>query len=265
MMKSYKEMTKCVLEARDEHLKKKKRQNELIRQCVPVLSVICFIAISFCVWKNINSKPEIKKQTPIAEVTIKEKPTVVSSSEQEKTEASNIITTKSDNAVNTPSSSDHSETQIKETENKSVSAEISNVQIQTDFAETQGNEAVTESTSSLNNGLSEDGCVDNHVYLHWDEMNVNQKYFLAEFGEPLLSYSSAEKEVPVSETGDYMCTAFMTGYDWYELDYHYCETEVYKIKGNDECSKIAVKFSDDDKYYLYILQTDNNDKNMPDG
>lgn len=102
-----------------------------------------------------------------------------------------------------------------------------------------------------------DECTDNHVYLKWDEMTINQQYFLAEYGDPIITYSTLEKEVSASEIGEYICSAHMTGYDWYELNYHYCNADAYKIKGDDNMTSIAIKFSDDDNYYLYSISAPN--------
>lgn len=92
---------------------------------------------------------------------------------------------------------------------------------------------------------------DNHIYLHWNDMTINQQYFMAEFGEPLTFYSTLEKEISAGEVGEYICKAYMSGYDWYELIYYHCEAEAYRIKGDNEGKTIAVKFSGDDKYYIY--------------
>ena len=104
------------------------------------------------------------------------------------------------------------------------------------------------------------GIADDHVYLHWDEMTIDQQYFMAESGDPVMTYSAAEKEVPADDVGDYIGKFYMSGYDWYEAIYYHCETDAYKIKGNDNADKIAVRFDGDEKYYLYTLQTYNADE-----
>ena len=52
-MKDYKEMTKCVLEARDEYEKKKNKRNAQIKKYVPVISCMCLsFVICFTVWNK---------------------------------------------------------------------------------------------------------------------------------------------------------------------------------------------------------------------
>ena len=106
------------------------------------------------------------------------------------------------------------------------------------------------------------GVVDDHVYLHWDEMTIDQQYFMAELGDPVMTYSTAEQEVPASDIGEYIGKAYMNGYDWYEFIYYHCETDAYKIKGDAEGTTIAIRFSDSEKYYLYTLQTNNNEEDQ---
>lgn len=119
-----------------------------------------------------------------------------------------------------------------------------------------------ETTSSVpdNEVPSKDNEGDEHHYLHWNEMTINQQYFMAEFGEPLTVYSTLEKEISAGEVGEYICKAYMSGYDWYELIYYHCEAEAYRIKGDNEGKTIAVKFSGDDKYYIYSTGGEGDDE-----
>ena len=97
---------------------------------------------------------------------------------------------------------------------------------------------------------------------HWNEMPINQQFFMAELGDPIMTYSTSEKEVSANEVSEYICKAYMSGYDWYELIYYHCEAEAYKIKGDDEFTTIAIKFADDDKFYLYTLNQPNYDDQL---
>lgn len=265
-MKSYKEMTRCVLEARDEHLKKKKRNQNIIRQCFPVAASICIIIIiGLGVWKKINYKPEIKNPSPSAEVTITKEETSVSSTEHKNIKESTVISSVTETSIIESAVSGLHPDLLTESDNNSVSSEISDIQTEANLKDITEKNSETDAVSADKENYEKDGCSDNHVYLHWNDMTVNQQYFLAEFGEPLLSYNTAEKEVSVSDIGEYICKVHMTGYDWYELNYHYCEAEAYRIKGDDEGLYIAIKFSNNEKFYQYTLQVPNNDDNMPDG
>ena len=253
--KSYKEMTRCVLEARDEHLKKKRRQRLIIMRCVPALSTFCIaLIIGFGFWKNIPQMPEIETIPPITEATTEAITTtengmtaVETNSAQQTTEqtSAQIITTSAPQTVTASISTTANATTV--TEKPSVPSPVTE----------STSDTPSEQPTTLDGDQS--GCPDNHVYLHWDEMTINQQYFFAELGKPTLSYSTAEKEVPANEVGEYISKAYMSGYDWYEQIYYHCEANAYKLKGDDEAKIIAIKFEDDENYYLYTLNEPNYD------
>ena len=265
-----------MLEARDEHLKKKRRQRIMIMRCVPALSTFCIaIILGLGYWKHISKMseaPEIDTISPIAEATTDTVPTSEEASAVNKTEYNTTqqtteqISTQSvtTNISSTVISQENTASKT-ETEKTVTHLEISELSTETHTEPPKPTEAITETVSdtpteqptTLDGDQSE--CTDNHIYLHWDEMTINQQYFFAEFGEPTLSYSTAEKEVSANEVGEYISQAYMSGYDWYELIYYHCETEAYRIKGDDEAKTIAIKFEDDENYYLYTLNEPNND------
>ena len=76
---------------------------------------------------------------------------------------------------------------------------------------------------------------------------------MAEFGDPLQFYHTAEKEVSADLIGDFICMAYMSGYDFYSDTYYHCETKAYKVLGEAELEVIAIQFEEDDRYYLYDL------------
>lgn len=132
----------------------------------------------------------------------------------------------------------------------------------TAFTETNKSGAMTSTITEAPTERPSDAQPDTHVYLHWDEMTVNQQYFMAEFGDPLQFYDTAEKEVSADKIGDYICQAYMSGCDWYSLTYYHCEAKAYKVK--DDAASIAIRFPDDEKYYLYTHVTPENGE-MTDG
>ncbi len=253
--KSYKEMTRCVLEARDEHLKKKRRQRLIIMRCVPAFSSFCIaLIIGFGFWKHIPKTPEIETIPPITEATTEvvvttenRMPAVKTNTAQHITEQTSvqIMTTNATQTVTVPISTVANATAV--TEKPSVPPPVT--------------EPISDTSSEQSTTLDKDasGSPDNHVYLHWDEMTINQQYFFAEFKDSTLSYSTAEKEVTANEVGEYISQAYMSGYDWYEQIYYHCEADAYKLKGDDEAKTIAIKFEDDENYYLYTLNEPNYD------
>lgn len=292
-MKSYDEMTKCVLNARDEYVQKKKRQNEIIRKTASITSSFCFVVLLGIGMFNLDKMPKseqfinYKENTDTSTTTnsenksenVYENPAtsqnitstandIVIGSEHtdaEKTEDNTVAITQPDTTVSvtltekptTPIVTDIVEavTAISKVSTALPTTE----QITTAKIEYTAN-APAEQTPTQSKPLDED--VDNHTYLKWDEMTINQQYFIAEFGEPLITYSTLEKKASVNEIGEFICQAYMSGYDWYELIYYHCEAEAYKIKGDDAGNTIAIKFSDDDKYYLYSANNSNNEEEL---
>ena len=116
-------------------------------------------------------------------------------------------------------------------------------------AAVQTTDAPSGQTAVSTDDLS--GCTDHHVYLHWDEMTADQQYFMAEIGEPPVSYHTAETIVSADEVGACIGQAYMSGCDWYEMICYHCETTAYQIKGDDAGKTIAIQFPDDAVYYLY--------------
>lgn len=261
--KGYKEMTRCVLEARDEHLKKKRRQQAVIRRCVPVMSTFCIaLILGLGYWKYINKMPKIpdietispiNEATTEAALTTEKETSTVNNTESNATQQVTEPKTTQTATINVPSAVS---TQNNVTVNVNIITEKPSEPPKNTTADKPKSDTPTEQPTILDGDQS--GCPDNHVYLHWNEMTINQQYFMAEFGVPTLSYSTAEKEVPANEVGEYISKAYMSGYDWYELIYYHCETEAYKIKGDDEIKSIAIKFANDEKYYLYTLNEPNN-------
>lgn len=274
--KGYKEMTKCVLEARDEHNRKVKIRQAKIKRYTPTALGLGFAAVlGFGFWGHMNKTPKIESILPMIEA-----PTEENSIMESTTSSTHTSVQSTDNSFThqtTEQESKPMESSSKEnvsgdyhTEPEKTTEHLQNSDSSSDAntfpkntsetgtIATQQIETPTESLTTIDEDKSCDCDVDNHVYLHWNEMMINQQYFMADFRESQLSYSTAEKEVPVSDVAEYIGEAFMSGYDWYEYIYYHCEADAYKIKGDDEANTIAIKFIDDEKYYLYTLNVPNN-------
>lgn len=245
-----------MLEARDEYLKKKRRQRLIIMRFVPALSTFCIaLIIGFGFWKNIPQMPEIETIPPITEATTEAITTtengmtaVETNSAQQTTEqtSAQIITTSAPQTVTASISTTANATTVTE-KKPSVPSPVTE----------PTSDTPSEQPTTLDGDQS--GCPDNHVYLHWDEMTINQQYFFAEFKDSTLSYSTAEREVATNEVGEYISKAYMSGYDWYEQIYYHCEADAYKLKGDDDAKNIAIKFAGDENFFLYTLNEPNND------
>lgn len=295
-MKNYEEMARNVLAARDEHDRTVQIRQAKIKRYAPIVSSFCFaVLLGFGVWHHMSDLPRIPTQTDTIEDTTENTDSITESNTtgmatERQTKQTTIgeqpTRDESTEAPTMDSETEHiSETKVQTeqltkkqqtepiTDTPSViitdpvatdpvvtEPEIIDPPTESSTDAPTTNEAPTEQTSVPDDELS--GCPDNHPYLHWDEMTINQQYFMAEFGDPTLSYSTAEKEVPANEVGEYLSKAYMSGYDWYELIYYHCEAEAYKIKGDDESTTIAIRFADDDKFYLYTLNQPNHDDQL---
>lgn len=258
--KGYQEMTRCVLAARDAHLEKKRRQQRIILQYVPVLSCLCIaVMLSFGFWTHLHNIHEIGSMPPVAEVTTVPEQSAVHIDEittaKRRTEKSSATThTTADTMPDNPQEQ-ISASELTETAYSEQTAEQTD--ITSESRETAETEAITGQTSDAPSGQTavttddRSGCADNHKYLHWEEMTVDQQYFMAEIGEPPVSYHTAERKVSADEVGAYIGQAYMSGCDWYEMIYYHCETKAYQIKGDDAGRTIAIQFPDDETYYLY--------------
>lgn len=210
-MKNYEEMARCVLEARDGHIRKKKLRRDKIKKYAPVVSALCLAALlGLGVLHHINGLPHIPYQTDIAEKT---EPTA-----ETETIHSGVI----------------------------ISQTLPPV-------ESWGNPPIFEIPPC--SGSDEDP-YNGSEPLHWNEMTINQQFNMAEFGQPLVFYQTAEKEVADDRIGDFICMAYMSGYDFYSDTYYHCDAEAYEVK-NDESIMIAIKFSSNDQFYQYNLITPN--------
>ena len=258
--KGYQEMTRCVLAARDAHLEKKRRQQRIILRCVPVMSCLCIaMRLGFGFWTHLRNIPAIGSVPPIAEVTTVPEQTAIHIAEKTtaRRETGKSSATTPTTAETMP---DNPQKQISAsgmTEAAYSEPTAEQTDITSEPGKTAETEPVTGQTSDAPSGQTagttddRSSCADNHTYLHWDEMTVDQQYFMAEIGEPPLSYHTAERKISADEIGAYIGQAYMSGYDWYEMIYYHCEAKAYRIKGDDAGRTIVIQFPDDETYYLY--------------
>ena len=97
-----------------------------------------------------------------------------------------------------------------------------------------------------------DNCPDTHAYRPWNELAVNQQYFGADIGT--VYYQTAEQEIPAAEIGEYLCEAFMSGYDFYDAAadrYYHCYAKAFRVRGREADAAVAVQFEEGGAYYLY--------------
>ena len=132
----------------------------------------------------------------------------------------------------------------------------------TSCSQAHANTDVTTSTTALENDGASAQTPD-HKQLNWDEMAINQQYFMANFKGSLMLFSTAEKEVAEDEVGDYICNAFMSGYYDYDTDtYYHCEAKAFLIKGHPVEKMIAIQFEGSDNYYVYVNNANEENENM---
>lgn len=280
-MKNYEEMARCVLEARDEHNRKVKSRQVMIKKYAPVVSSFCFaVLLGFGVWHRMSNIPRIPTQIDtIEDTTGNTEPITETDSigfgtknqtEQNTTgelptndKTTEALTTTSETAhISETDGQNEQRTEDQQTEQITDSPPI----IITDpvvtvplVTEPEITETPTESktdapttTETPTTYVPDEQPNTNPNPLYWDEMTINQQFNMAEFGDPLQFYHTAEKEVSADSVGDFICMAYMSGYDFYTDTYYHCETKSYTIQG-ETSDFIAIKFDSDDKYYLYIL------------
>lgn len=292
-MKNYEEMARCVLEARDEHNRKKKIRQAKIKRYTPVVFSFCFaVLLGFGVRHHMNEFPRIPMQIDMTETTTEpttetdmtdtstKARTEQNTTEKQTAESETAAMTQNHGTEPLTDQSDEKteegqQTQPHETEQETDETElIITHPVVTDSIVTEP--AITEPETLLptessfeqpttteipSTSVPDEDPNTNLNPLHWNEMTINQQYNMAEFGEPLAFYHTAEKEVSADQIGDFICLAYMSGYDFYSDTYYHCDSEAYKIK-NDESTMIAVKFDNDDKFYLYKLTVPNQNQEL---
>ena len=88
--------------------------------------------------------------------------------------------------------------------------------------------------------------------LPWEKRNSAQKYDKAELNYSHLKYHYFEMVLDISSIEDFISDASMSGEGDYPLcEKFYCDAKAFKVKGFGQDVAIAIKFENDEKYYLY--------------
>lgn len=94
---------------------------------------------------------------------------------------------------------------------------------------------------------TESGCV---VSPQWTDMITPQKYGELQINEK--TYSTQIYEIAYENIAEFVTATQLTGYDIHEDKNYTVDAEVYSIKNiNEECA-LAVRFSGEEKFYVYI-------------
>lgn len=263
-MKNYKEMARCVLEARDEHDRQVRRRRQVLRRCAPAAAAFCFaVLLGFGVWRQKQTLPRIPPQEP-TETTIEtathetaetaqtpQTHPASTSSAQSESSAGSAQTSKPETDSPAPTEDTQPTVNLPPAVPEPVTepTELPEPPPETAAEPSSEPEPITEPTKS---GLDEDPNI--FEAKPWDDMTINEQYFMAEFGEPLRFYQTAKETADAGEVGDYLCEAYMSGYDWFGDVYYHCTARAYALRGHPEQEVIAVQFDGDAAYYLYTLE-----------
>ena len=290
----YKNVTACVLKARDEYFKKKKKQKMVLKKIVVAVPIICltFFLGAFTL-KKVNIIPEAKKSTEerqLIEIVTsnidKTKPMTTINKETTDNNLQTALTTCVSENVSNSFFSDTVRDTIKETNKVSESTFFHNTEtvvstidntisekettvivtkssseiITTQTSESKGNESfenkeklectvittVTAESSTLPMRQFSDGI------LPWEERNSAQKFDKAELNYSYLKYHYFEMILDISSIEDFIADASMSGEGDYPLcEKFYCDAKAFKVKGFGQDVAIAIKFENDENYYLY--------------
>lgn len=248
-MKSYEEMTRCVLAARDVILRKQRKRRTVLLCCLPV---VCCAAAALGFRQYLTRTPVTVQQSDPPAVSIRAETTlpVQTAPPQSAGGQAHEPEQIASEPVH-PAGGADTDTAAVITE-QAPSAEPPHDVPQTEPPQTSlQTELLTEA----------DNCPDTHEYRPWDELAVNQQYFGADIGKipaengaDTVYYQTAEQEVPAAEVGAYLCEAFMSGYDFYDAAadrYYHCYAKAYRITGREPGEAVAIQFAEDGAYYLY--------------
>ncbi len=243
-MKSYEAMTACVLAARDAILQKRRRRRTVLLCCLPVL---CCAAAALGFRQYLNRKPVTVQQSDLPAVSIHAETEIPANNENQKAagayapeEPEQAAQTNTDNSGEKPAE---------------PAAELPHDVPQTEPIVQPPEDREPEPPTEA------EGCPDTHEYRPWEDLAVNQQYFGADIGRipaengaDTVFYQTAEQEVPAADIGEYLCEAFMSGYDFYDAaadKYHHCYAKAYRIIGREQDDAVAIQFDDGGAYYLY--------------
>ena len=262
-MKTYKEMTQCVLAARDAYLLKQQRQRKILMRCIPAAAAACLMLIAGFGLKHrstvpIPSVPQITEQTaaPESDRTDTAQTTAAQTvSEPEQTEAkTGMQTTITGEAMpddpeistETAVTAGQPVTEPNPTETQAEAAQPVTTEQPSGvipIAETSVPDGDTQATGT------------NPAPLLWDDMTICQQFNMAELGTPPVCYMSIDREAPADAVGARIETVYMSGYDFASDTYHHCKAGAYRLREISETEMIAVQFENDTRFYLYAIAT----------
>ena len=149
-MKNYKEMTRCILDARDDYDKKKHRQQMIIKRCTVLLSSAC-CAVLLCfgilgVWDKVNVQPEIDVMPSYTE-PVSEKAVLNTSAATELSRTTSVNTKTSTVKASTIPKDDEAETErlLDEYDDSSQPTEAGYSVTESSPEETKASSAITAS------------------------------------------------------------------------------------------------------------------------
>lgn len=85
--------------------------------------------------------------------------------------------------------------------------------------------------------------------LRWEDITNARRYGELKTGD--MTYSTMDCELSADKADEFLCDCEMTGYDIYTDKTYTTKAQVYSIKNISEKCAVAVKFQDEDKYYVY--------------
>lgn len=208
-MKNYEEMTKYVLEARDKYIKKKKRQQALMKKYTSAVLCFCFaILIGFRIWNYVNSPSTIPIKTVTTETITAEQTEITTY-----TEKSDIIITTTETQIDPIRTEQKEESQVtavtpNPSESITSAALVISVESYTEPPAESPVESITvsDTESPATTYYNTDKPIDeitsiSQSTLNWYEMSVSQQYSMAEFGSPVAFYKTAEKRFRPIKSG----------------------------------------------------------------
>lgn len=87
---------------------------------------------------------------------------------------------------------------------------------------------------------------------HWDELEINEQYTRFEWQG--YAYNSSTAEISAEKLGELLGETTASGVDEYTDERHEITVSVYPIAKINEKTALAVKFPEDEKFYVYYNQ-----------
>ncbi|MCR5601237.1 MAG: hypothetical protein K6G33_10920 [Ruminococcus sp.] len=282
-MKNYEEMAKYVLEVRDEHERKKQKRKIIVRRCAPLAVSLCvFLIASLGVWRNMPAPNKFNTniiqttETVTASPVSTEKHTSVSTSVTRTTTAK--ISSVSRNATTASTAKTTSVTAAASGNVLTATRNLTQTHTNTTSEKTQihvthttseqglapcESTAKTVSSVTVTNTITTTVCVSQTTTLisnisgavtrPWSEFSIDYRYNIAYVNGLNGRYLSSGIPIREFELGSFIAEAEMSGYDSDYCELRECTAKAYRINDTSENKAIAIKFDDDDNFYLYYF------------